>query len=95
VDICGGLPAVVTEMIIQSSAEDLILLPALPDQWPEGEVKGVLTRCGVTIDLNWEEGKPVSAVLNAQRNTSFQLRFLDNAWKIKLAAGQKQNWIMN
>ncbi len=95
VDICGGLPAVVTEMIIQSSADNIILLPALPDQWPKGEVKGVLTRCGVTIDLNWEEGKPVSAVLNAQRNTSFQLRFQDSTWKIKLTAGQKQNWIIN
>jgi len=32
VDICGGLPAVVSEMLIQSSAEDIMLLPALPDQ---------------------------------------------------------------
>ena len=95
VDICGGLPAVVTEMLIQSSADDIILLPALPDQWPKGEVKGVLTRCGVTIDLNWKEGKPVSAVLNAQRNTSFHLRFQDSTWDITLTAGQKQNWIMN
>ena len=95
VDICGGLPAVVTEMIIQSSAHDITLLPALPDQWPEGKVKGVRTRCGVTLDLTWVEWKPVSAVLNAQRNTSFQLRFRDNSWEMELKADQEQVWIMN
>jgi len=94
VDICGGLPALVTEMIIQSSADDIILLPALPDQWPMGEVKGVRTRCGVTLDLTWEEGKPVSAVLKSERNTSFQLHFQDNSWKMELKAGQEQHWTM-
>jgi alpha-L-fucosidase 2 len=95
VDICGGLPAVVTEMIIQSSADEIILLPALPDRWPEGEVKGVRTRCGVTVDLTWDEGKPVSAVLDAHRSTSFHLRYQDRSWEIKLTAGQKQNWTLN
>jgi len=59
VDICGGLPALLTEMIIQSSSEEITLLPALPEQWPEGEVEGVRTRCGITVDLTWEEDKPV------------------------------------
>jgi hypothetical protein len=95
VDICGGLPAVVCEMLVQSSANKIVLLPALPTQWPEGEVKGVLTRCGVTVDLKWEDGKPDSAILSAQRNTFFQLRFQDRTWEIKLITGQKQNWIMD
>ena len=93
-DICGGLPALLTEMIIQSSASDITLLPALPHQWPDGEVKGVRTRCGVTVDLTWEKGKPVSAHLKAQSNTNFQLRFKDQYWEMELEAGQKQNWIM-
>lgn len=95
VDICGGLPAVVTEMIVQSSAHDITLLPALPHQWPEGEVRGVRTRCGVTMDLTWEKGKPVSAHLHALRNTSFQLCFQDNSWEMNLIAGQEQIWTMN
>jgi alpha-L-fucosidase 2 len=81
-------------MIIQSSAAEIELLPALPAQWPKGEVKGVLTRCGVIVDLTWKEGKPVSAILKAERNTSFRLRYLDRTWRIKLAAGQKQNWLL-
>ena len=95
VDICGGLPAVVTEMIIQSSAADITLLPALPHQWSEGEVKGVRTRCGVTLNLTWEDGKPVSALLKAQRNTHFQLRFNDRTWEMNLTAGEEQDWMMN
>jgi hypothetical protein len=95
VDICGGLPAVVTEMLVQSSADNIVLLPALPGQWPQGKVKGVGTRCGVTLDLTWEYGKPVSAVLYAQRNTALSLQYLDSNWKFELEAGQKQNWTMN
>ncbi len=95
VDICGGLPALVTEMIIQSSADDITLLPALTDQWPDGKIMGVRTRCGVTIDLTWKEGKPVSAVLYARDKTSFELVFLDKTWALSLAKGQKQNWNMN
>jgi len=94
VDICGGLPALVCEMIIQSSAKDITLLPALPEQWPEGEIKGVRTRCGVTIDLVWESGVPVSAVLHAQNQTSFLLRFQGHSWEFSLSEGQKQLWNM-
>ena len=94
VDICGGLPALVTEMLVQSSENKIILLPALPVQWPEGEVKGVRTRCGATIDLFWEDGKPVSALIKAQRNTSFELQYMDASWKFELTGGQKQTWEM-
>jgi hypothetical protein len=47
------------------------------------------------MDLTWVEGKPVSEVLNAQRNTSFQLRFRDNSWEMELKADQEQIWIMH
>jgi len=92
VDICGGLPAVVAEMIIQSSAKHIELLPALPDQWPDGSIKGSLTRCGVTVDLDWSQGKPVQANLIARENTSFRLTFGDESWLIELEQGQELHW---
>lgn len=94
VDICGGLPALVTEMILQSSAQAITLLPALPDQWPDGEIKGVRTRCGVTVDLVWKKGAPVSAVFHARNPTSFLLRFQDRNWEFSLSEGQEQVWNM-
>jgi alpha-L-fucosidase 2 len=95
VDICGGLPAVVTEMLVQSSAEGITLLPALPGQWPEGQIRGVGTRCGVTIDLVWKEGKPVSALLKAHRNTDFSISFQDKTRDFSLTEGQEQSWQIN
>jgi len=95
VDICGGLPAVVTEMIIQSSADAMELLPALPRQWPEGEIRGVRTRCGVTVDFEWKESKPVKAKFNAQRNTVFKIKYIDREWSIELKKGHVFIWEMN
>jgi alpha-L-fucosidase 2 len=56
VDICGGLPAVVTEMLIQSSAKAVELLPALPKEWSSGSIEGVLCRGQIEIKkLSWDD----------------------------------------
>jgi hypothetical protein len=85
VDICGGLPAVVVDMIVQSSSKTIDLLPALPDQWKEGSIKGAWTRSGVKIDLQWKDGKPVTADLTANRDTDIVVRFEDKEWPVSLA----------
>ncbi len=95
VDICGGLPAVVTEMIIQSSSNGVELLPALPEQWPEGEIKGVRTRCGVTVDFEWKGSQPVLATFHAQRDTDFKLKYQDRKWSIELKKDQDFKWEMD
>lgn len=92
VDICGGLPAVVTEMIIHSSPAGIELLPALPAQWSNGNIRGFLTRCGVKVDFEWKNGKPVKAVFTAERNTSFKLKYGSREKIIKLKKGQVRNW---
>lgn len=88
VDICGGLPAVVTEMLIQSSGKTVELLPACPKQWPEGKIRGVSTRCGVTVDLEWKENKPVKAIFNAQRKADLKVKYKDREWSLELKQGQ-------
>jgi alpha-L-fucosidase 2 len=92
VDIAGGLPAVVTEMILQSSMDELILLPALPYQWSKGSIKGVGTRCGVTADLEWEKGVPVRLHFTAHRTGILSVVFKDQTWKIETTAGQEIDW---
>lgn len=49
VDICGGLPAVVVAMLMRSTRGRLDLLPALPETWPRGEVRGFRARDGITV----------------------------------------------
>ncbi len=58
-DISGGLPAVVSYMLVQSSEDQIELLPALPGEWPEGKIKGVLCRGGFEIDMTWKNSLPV------------------------------------
>ncbi len=95
VDISGGLPAVVTEMVVQSSADEIELLPALPAEWPDGEIKGALTRSGVAVNLKWSGGKPAEAELAAQRDAEFNLIYAGQSWHISLKKGEKFNWEMN
>ena len=88
VDICGGLPALVADMLVQSSAETIELLPACPKQWPEGNMRGVKTRCGVTVDLVWKDHKPIQVTLSAQRNTMLTLKYQDRVWPRQLKKGE-------
>ncbi len=52
-----GGTAGVTEMLMQSHSGFIHLLPALPDAWHEGKVKGLCARGNFTIDMTWNDGK--------------------------------------
>ena len=47
----------VTEMLLRSSNGKIYLLPALPDSWPQGEVRGIKAKGNITVDIVWENGK--------------------------------------
>ncbi len=52
-----GYTAGVAEALIQSHAEELVLLPALPPIWKKGKVKGVRARGAIRADMEWADGK--------------------------------------
>jgi alpha-L-fucosidase 2 len=53
-DICGGLPAVVLRMLVDSSPGRIDLLPALPPQWPTGTLTGARCRGNIEVStLHW------------------------------------------
>ncbi|MBB5743414.1 alpha-L-fucosidase 2 [Microbacterium ginsengiterrae] len=69
-----GFTAAVAEALVQSHGEVIELLPALPAAWPEGAVRGIRARGGVTVDVTWSAGRVAQVTLYSTRAQSVRLR---------------------
>jgi alpha-L-fucosidase 2 len=82
-----GGAAGVAEMLVQSHAGEIELLPALPKDWPSGSVQGLKARGGFTVDLTWAEGKLRRATLHSSGGQAAQVRYGARVTPVKLAKG--------
>jgi alpha-L-fucosidase 2 len=69
----GGCAAV-AEMLIQSHAGEIALLPALPKAWSSGKVTGLRARGGFTVDVAWKDGKVTNYRIAAKDGQSVKVR---------------------
>jgi len=69
-----GGTAGVAEMLLQSHAEEISLLPALPKAWATGQVTGLCARGGFEVDIAWENGKLTQATIHSHLGSSCVLR---------------------
>ena len=69
-----GATAGIAEMLLQSHAGEIHLLPALPPAWPEGEVAGLRARGGFELDISWQDGRMQQAVVRSDLGGNCRIR---------------------
>ena len=84
-----GGTAGVTEMLLQSHAGFIHLLPALPDAWAEGSVSGLCARGNFTIDITWSKGKLAKADILSGSGETCELRYEGATLKFKTKRGAR------
>ena len=83
-----GATAGIAEMLLQSQAGVIDLLPALPKVWAAGAVTGLRARGNITVDLTWKGGKLTGATLRSPVDTKAIVRLNGGSREVSLTAGR-------
>lgn len=79
-----GITAGICEMLLQSHAEEISILPAIPASWPTGSVTGLRARGGFEVSVSWRDGKPVGTALTSQLGREAVIRLPGNLQMLKV-----------
>jgi alpha-L-fucosidase 2 len=85
-----GGTAGIAEMLIQSHDGTIRLLPAIPEEWKEGNVKGLCARGGFIIDMKWNNGKLYEATVHSKQGGKSSLLYNGINQIISLKAGESK-----
>lgn len=84
-----GATAGYCEMLLQSHAEQIQLLPALPSVWSSGSVVGLCARGGFEVDINWEDGELTTVTIHSKTGLPCAVNYGGKIKKFKTKAGKK------
>jgi alpha-L-fucosidase 2 len=82
-----GGTAGITELLVQSTADEIRLLPALPKRWTTGHLTGVRVRGGAAVDISWRGGRLIRARVRNQRAARYRVTCDGRVAEVVLAAG--------
>ena len=83
-----GGTAGVTEMLLQSQDGDIHLLPALPDAWADGEVKGLCARGNFVVDITWRGGQLAEARVRSNSGEAGVVRYKGQTLPVDVKQGE-------
>ncbi|MCP5525859.1 MAG: glycoside hydrolase family 95 protein [Verrucomicrobiales bacterium] len=87
-----GGAAGIAEMLVQSRAGEIELLPALPAAWPTGRVRGLRARGAFELDVAWKDGALAEATVRSLNGGTTRLRYGSAVHEVKLAKGETHQW---
>ena len=70
-----GLLAGICEMLLQSHGEYIQVLPALPDNWVNGEISGLMARGNFEVSLKWKDGRLKDATVKSNLGGECALKY--------------------
>lgn len=83
-----GGTAGVCEMLMQCDGETMYLLPALPKEWPAGEIKGIKARGNYEINLVWNGGKVSKASITSKNAGNLTVKYNGKQKALNFKAGE-------
>lgn len=85
----GGCSGVI-EMLMQSSTNKIVLLPALPESWADGKVQGICARGGFVVDMEWKNREVVSLIVSSLKGGQTEICFNGVSKKVVFEAGEEK-----
>ena len=83
-----GAAAGIAEMLLQSTAGEIDLLPALPTAWQDGRVTGLKARGGYEVDIDWKGGKLSDATVRSRLGGTCAVRYGAKTIQLKTQPGK-------